>query len=290
MSERGEPMDKLKDVIMEFLSPEANLFVYSLSFGLLLSLAPGLIIFAMMFKWGTFLDINVVIDLFRSLHLSGDIQAIIEDIFMEFMNKDYGFIPAITTLCLSFWLASRSIFSFLLISASHEKVDVVKFSIRIQSIFMFIILVALLIGSVFLATFLYNLVDPSLLPLIAAVIMVPVFSLMYRALSFRKRSLTFGLIGGLFTTTAMILLFYLSFILIHQMITYNRIYGSLASLVALLLVIYIIGSVIYLGFLLNLVFEESYGKEEELPMKHKQYYRLCERVYKRLPFVQKTSE
>ena len=50
MSERGELMDKLKDVIMEFLSPEANLFVYSLSFGLLLSLAPGLIIFAMMFK------------------------------------------------------------------------------------------------------------------------------------------------------------------------------------------------------------------------------------------------
>lgn len=283
-------MDKIKDVIMEFLSPEANLFVYSLSFGLLLSLAPGLIIFALMFKWGTFLDINVVIDLFRSLHLSGDIQAIVEEIFLEFMNKEYGFIPAITTLCLSFWLASRSVNSFLLISASHEKVDVVKFSIRIQSIFMFIVLVALLIGGVFLATFLYNLVDSSLLPLLAAVIMVPLISLMYRALSFRKRSLTFGLIGGLFTTTAMIILFYLSFILIHQMITYNRIYGSLASLVALLLVIYIIGSVIYLGFLLNLVFEESYGREETLPMKHKKYYRWCEKLYDRLPFVKKDSQ
>lgn len=283
-------MDKIKDVIMEFLSPEANLFVYSLSFGLLLSLAPGLIIFALMFKWGTFLDINVVIDLFRSLHLSGDIQAIVEEIFLEFMNKEYGFIPAITTLCLSFWLASRSVNSFLLISASHEKVDVVKFSIRIQSIFMFIVLVALLIGGVFLATFLYNLVDSSLLPLLAAVIMVPLISLMYRALSFRKRSLTFGLIGGLFTTTATIILFYLSFILIHQMITYNRIYGSLASLVALLLVIYIIGSVIYLGFLLNLVFEESYGREETLPMKHKKYYRWCEKLYDRLPFVKKDSQ
>lgn len=283
-------MDKIKDVIMEFLSPEANLFVYSLSFGLLLSLAPGLIIFALMFKWGTFLDINVVIDLFRSLHLSGDIQAIVEEIFLEFMNKEYGFIPAITTLCLSFWLASRSVNSFLLISASHEKVDVVKFSIRIQSIFMFIVLVALLIGGVFLATFLYNLVDSSLLPLLAAVIMVPLISLMYRALSFRKRSLTFGLIGGLFTTTAMIILFYLSFILIHQMITYNRIYGSLASLVALLLVIYIIGSVIYLGFLLNLVFEESYGREETLPMKHKKYYCWCEKLYDRLPFVKKDSQ
>jgi len=278
-------MNKIKDVIFEFLSPEANLFVYSLSFGLLLSLAPGLIIFAMMFKWGTFLDINVVIDLFHSLHLSGDLQEIVEEIFLEFMNKEYGFVPAITTLCLSFWLASRSINSFLLISASHEKVDVVKFSIRIQSIFMFVIFVFLLIGGVVLATFLYNIVDPSLLPLLGAIIMVPLFSLMYRSLSFRKRSLTFGLIGGLFTTTAMIILFYLSFILIHQMITYNRIYGSLASLVALLLVIYIIGGVIYIGFLLNLVFEESYGKEETLPMKHEKYYNLCERIYNRLPFV-----
>ena len=147
------------------------------------------------------------------------------------------------------------------------------------------ILYEVLIGGVFLATFLYNLVDPSWLPLLGALIMVPVFSLMYRALSFRKRSLTFGLVGGLFTTTAMIILFYLSFILIHQMIAYNRIYGSLASLVALLLVIYIIGSVIYLGFLLNIVFEESYGKEETLPMKHVKYYALCERVYNRLPFV-----
>jgi len=83
-------MDKMKDVIMEFLSPEANLFVYSLSFGLLLSLAPGLIIFAMMFKCGTFLDINVVIDLFRSLHLSGDIQAIVEDIFMDHIEEVVG--------------------------------------------------------------------------------------------------------------------------------------------------------------------------------------------------------
>ena len=158
-------MDKIKDVILEFLSPEANLFVYSLSFGLLLSLAPSLIIFAMMFKWGNFLDIEVVIDLFRSLHLSNDIQVLIEEIFMEFMNKEYGFVPAITTLCLSFWLASRSINSFLLISASHEKVEVPKFAIRIQSIVMFLVFVAMLIGGVLVATLIYRFVNASLLPM-----------------------------------------------------------------------------------------------------------------------------
>lgn len=278
-------MDKIKDVILEFLSPEANLFVYSLSFGLLLSLAPSLIIFAMMFKWGTFLDIDVVIDLFHSLHLSNDIQVLIEEIFLEFMNKEYGFVPAITTLCLSFWLASRSVNSFLLISASHEKVDVAKFAIRIQSIVMFMIFAVMLIGGVLFATFVYHFVDVSLLPLIAALIMVPLFTLMYRSLSFRKRSLSFGLIGGLFATTAVILLFYLSFILIQQMITYNRIYGSLASLVALLLVIYIVASIVYLGFLLNLVCEESYGKEEGLALKHAGYYRFCDRLYEKLPFT-----
>lgn len=280
-------MDKVKGMISEFMSPESNLFIYSLSFGLLLSLAPSLIVFAMMFKWGYFLDINVILEMLNELHLSTNLQVQVEEVFAEFMNKDYGFVPAITTLCLSFWLASRSIYSFLLISASHEKVDVMKFSIRIQSIVMFVIFVALLIAGIICATLLYYVVDVSLLPLLAVLIMVPVFTIMYRALSFRKRSLSFGIIGGLFTTTAVILLSYLSFILINQMIAYNRIYGSLASLVALLLVIYIISSVIYLGFLLNLIFEESYGKEETLPMKHLKYYIVCERMYYKLPFTKR---
>lgn len=280
-------MEKMRGMITEFMSPESNLFIYSLSFGFLLSLAPSLIIFAMMFKWGTFLDINVVIDLLRGLHLSGELQEMIEAVFAEFMGKSYGFVPAITTLCVSFWLASRSVYSFLLISSNHEKVDVMKFSIRIQSIAMFIVFVAMMIGGVLFATIIYDVVDVSLLPPMAAVIMVPVFTMMYRALSFRKRNLTFGLVGGLFTTTCIILLCYLSFILINQLIRYNKIYGSLASLVALLLVIYILSAIIYLGFLLNLVMEENYGKEEELPLKHAKYYQICEKLYYKLPFTKK---
>ncbi|MCI9291827.1 MAG: YihY/virulence factor BrkB family protein [Erysipelotrichaceae bacterium] len=283
-------MDKLKAMIIEFFSSESNLFVYSLSFGLLLSLAPSFIIFAILFKWGSFLDINVVLELFKELHLSVELQAMINEIFMEFLNKEYGFLPAISTLIVSFWLASRSINSFLLISANHEKVEVLKFSIRLRSIFLFIIFVGLLIGGIVFATFVYYMVDPSLLPLLAALFMVPLFTMMYRSLSFRKRSMTFGLIGGLFTSIALIVLCYLSFIIINQMIRYNRIYGSLASLVALMLVIYIISCTIYLGFLLNLFFEETYGKEETLPLKHKRYYAYCERIYEKIPLLNQNKE
>lgn len=283
-------VDKLKAMIIEFFSSESNLFVYSLSFGLLLSLAPSFIIFAILFKWGSFLDINVVLELFKELHLSVELQAMINEIFMEFLNKEYGFLPAISTLIVSFWLASRSINSFLLISANHEKVEVLKFSIRLRSIFLFIIFVGLLIGGIVFATFVYYMVDPSLLPLLAALLMVPLFTMMYRSLSFRKRSMTFGLIGGLFTSIALIVLCYLSFIIINQMIRYNRIYGSLASLVALMLVIYIISCTIYLGFLLNLFFEETYGKEETLPLKHKRYYAYCERIYEKIPLLNQNKE
>ena len=283
-------MDKLRDMLREFTSSESNLFVYSLSFGLLLSLAPSLIIFAMLFKWGKLLDVNVVLEMLKGFHLSVELQIQIEEIFVEFMSKEYGFIPAITTLILSFWLASRSVNSFLLISANHEKVEVRKFSIRVQSIAMFVVFVALLIAGVMFATFMYRLVAPGLVPILAAFLMVPIFTIMYRALSFRKRNLMFGLIGGIFTTTAMILLFYLSFILIHRMISYNRIYGSLASLVALLLVFYIISCVIYFGFLLNLIYEDSYGEEEKLPLKHAWYYRACAHFYDKLPFTGKSKQ
>lgn len=272
-------MEKMKDVIQRFLSSESNLFIYSLSFGLLLSLAPSLIIFATMFRWGNFLDINVIFEFLNEMHLSMELQEQLSNLLYEFMAKDNGIVPAFTTLCVSFWLASRSINSFLWISARMEKVSVVKFAIRIQSIFIFIVIVASVIGLIIIMTICNHFFNPSQLPFLGALVMTPLFMLMYRSLSFRKRSISFGLVGALFTTTGMILLFYLSFILVNQMLAYNKLYGSLASLVFLLLVIYIISCIIYIGFLLNLVYEETYGNEDLLPLKHKKYYETCNYIY-----------
>ena len=57
-----------------------------------------------------------------------------------------------------------------------------------------------------------------------------------------------------------------------------------------MLVIYIISCTIYLGFLLNLFFEETYGKEETLPLKHKRYYAYCERIYEKIPLLNQNKE
>ncbi|MEG1629512.1 MAG: hypothetical protein RR345_00230, partial [Erysipelotrichaceae bacterium] len=59
------------------------------------------------------------------------------------------------------------------------------------------------------------------------------------------------------------------------------------SLVVLLLSIYVISSIIYFGYCLNIVYEEAYKKEENLEIKHLGYFRFCHSVQKKLPFTKK---
>jgi uncharacterized membrane protein len=75
-----------------------------------------------------------------------------------------------------------------------DKLDKVvpKWSIRIKSVVLFVSLVLLLVLSIFIATRLNE-----FLPIVSAVIMLLLFTMMYRALSFRKRNWSFGIIGAM---------------------------------------------------------------------------------------------
>lgn len=267
-------MKKWKQLYQEYTSFEGSLFRYSLSFSLLLAIAPSLVVFAMLFNFA-FLTPEVLRDVMNMLHIP---VALFESVFDWFLNKEYELIPSIVTLCISFWLASRSVYSFLLISANHEEVKIPKTVIRIQSIVMFVILAILIVSVVAIASMLSH-----ILPLIASICMIPLFTLMYRAVSFRKRAWSYGLIGAVFSTTAIMITSFLSFLLIRKFTSYSNIYGPLASLVALLLVIYIISSIFYAGYCLNIVFDDDYQKEYLLTMKHKRFYTICERIYEKLP-------
>lgn len=165
-------------------------------------------------------------------------------------------------MCVSFYLASRSIFSFLLISASHEEVDVPKWSIRIKSVVLFVNLAIIIVAAIFIAT---NFLE--FLPLISSLIMLMFFYMMYRALSFRRHDWSFGLLGAMFSTICIMGLATLFVTIVKYFTSYQDVYGPLASLVTLLLAIYLISCIIYFGFCLNLVMEETYGREAELPMK-----------------------
>lgn len=265
-------MRRLIDLYREFTSFEGSLFKYSLSFSFLLALAPSLIIIVMLFKYGL-LPIEMIQDFIMSFLPYESSETTVTTVIQFFLDRQYNLVNFVITLCASFYLASRIVFSFLLISASHEEVDVPKWAIRVKSIYLFVMLLALLCISVAIGTFLKD-----YLPLVSSILMLILFTLMYRSLSFRKRNWSFGILGAIFTTLMILCLASLFITIINHFTSYQDVYGPLASLVTLLLAIYLISCIIYFGFCLNLVFEDEYKHESELPLKNPEFFAFSIRI------------
>lgn len=233
----------------EFSSFEGSLFRYSLAYSFLLALFPMLIVIVMLFN-NSILDIDLLLEfLYRFIP---------EDLIVGFIRyitkRDYpNIITLIISLILAFNLASRSIFSFMLISAKKDSYNVPKFLIRIKSYILFLFLVvSVSILAVAASFFHYSFI----ITLVSGMFLV--FLLLYRFLSFEKRPLHFGIIGAVFSTIGLIVLSFLFFKIVNYLTSYESVYGPMASLVIALLSIYIVSSVIYFGYCLNLVYGPRY--------------------------------
>lgn len=265
-------MRRFLDLYKEFTSFEGSLFKYSLSFSFLLALAPSLVIVVMLFKYDL-LPIDLIINFIMSFMPYESSEETVTTVIQFFLNRQYNLISFIITLFVSFYLASKIVFSFLLISASHEAVSVPKWAIRIKSVVLFVLFLAVLIISVALGTYLKE-----YLPLVSSILMLVLFTLAYRALSFRKRHWSFGILGAIFSTLMILCLASLFITIINHFTRYQDVYGPLASLVTLFLAIYLISCIIYFGFCLNIVMEDEYQHESELPMKNPKYFAFCVKI------------
>lgn len=263
-------MRKLIALYEEFTSFEGSIFKYAMSFSLLLALAPSLIIFVMLFRFDESLLSELIVFLERFIP-----QDFITTFVSWFLSETTPtFLSSLLTLAISFWLASRSIFSFLLISARHEDVEVLKIAIRIRSIYLFVLFALYVVIALMIGTALYE-----YLPLVSAGLMLLAFFLLYRGLSFRKRDPMYGLAGAVVATLLILVTAALFFAVLNYFTSYADVYGPLASLVTLLLSIYVISCIIYFGFCFNLVLDDHYEKERYLPLKTKWFYDGIERLF-----------
>ena len=141
-------MKRLVKVIKKFISPQSNLFRYSLSFCLLLALLPALIVILKVFQ-SDLLDANKLASL-----LYGYVPKILLEPFIEYvLSQEYTtFISLIVSSVFSIYLASNAFYSFMLISMTDEKFETYSILIRIKAIMLFVLLV---LGIVALAFFNY---------------------------------------------------------------------------------------------------------------------------------------
>lgn len=263
-------MRKIIALYNEFTSFEGSIFKYALSFSLLLALAPSLIIFVMLFRFDASLLEELILFVERFIP-----KEYITTFVTWFIGENTAsLVSSLITLVISFWLASRSIFSFLLISAKHEAVYVPKIAVRIRSIYLFLLFALYVVGALVIGT-----ACKAVLPLVSVILILIAFYLLYRSLSFRRRELSYGVVGSMFCTTSILLVSVLFFAVLNYFTSYSDIYGPLASLVTLLLSIYVISCIIYFGFCLNLVWDDHYGRERYLPLKAKWFYDKVEKMF-----------
>ena len=139
--DRGELMQRLKNVIKKFISPQGNLFRYSSSFCFLLALLPGLIIVLKIFQNEILNNPELINFLYSYVP-----EKLLAPFIQYILSREYNtYLSMIISLSLSIYLASNACYSFMLISMNDEGFSTYGILIRIKAIFMFILLVRLLL-------------------------------------------------------------------------------------------------------------------------------------------------
>lgn len=242
-------MNKLIQCFEEITSHEGSLFIYSLSYSLLLTIAPAITIFVAFFSVFV-LDVDLIVETL-SMFLPSEYIAPFVDFLLN--KESINTMTSIVSMIISFWLASRGNYSFLLISSKREEVLIPKWIIRAESYLQFLVVTVYVIGTAILITSL-SFMDPWLMPVVYLIAAFFGFYMFYRYSSFLKREKSYGVVGALAATLGVLLIGILFFEIINRFTNYDNVYGPLSSLVILFLSIYLIASVIYIGYILNQAF------------------------------------
>lgn len=267
-------MELIRKVYQLFDSFQGRLFRYALAFSLLLAIAPILIAVILVFKYLVIINEGAYHLLVQLLiqYLPGDIILPFVEWFAS-EGEPIGFVATISTLFVSFYLASRSIYSFLLISAQVERVRPSSIYIRLRAILLTVYF-ALYLAVAYVLLVLFQ----HIWLITATLLAILLFLCMFHALSFYHRPLFYGLAGALFSVSAFVLLGMLLTKMLAAFTSYPTVYGPLASFMTLLLSIYIIACIIYLGFCIHVVIENTENVQGCLP-KGGQIRRLLRRIH-----------
>ncbi|MGN1344923.1 MAG: hypothetical protein ACI4U3_10090 [Traorella sp.] len=246
---------------------ESNLFVYSLSFSLLLTMAPAISLAVYSLHLLQF-DPHLLIEPLSSFLPESFIVP-----FIEFLLKKNipSMLTSLISILVTFYLSSRSIYSFLLIALSEEKVVYPLWSLRIYSIYEFVL--------IYLYVFIYlmfNSLFNSFLMTILLYFGVSLigFYIFYHLCTFKANKRTYGLSGAIFTTVSIYLIGTLFFKLIIHYKNYDNIYGPLSSYMLLLVVVYMISWVIYMGYIIN----NSQSKLTNEMNRNNTFFKICAKI------------
>ena len=242
---------KIRLLKNKYFSQEGALFRYSLSYCLLLSMLPMILIFF------EFADMLVV---FKRWLPQGFI-----DEYVQYLSAypQQSFSSFLMTAMTAGFLASKVFYSFMLLVLKDEYYELSLIIVRLKAFFSFLFFLACL-TIVFVIFKLFKLWTLTFL------LLTIIFYLFYRLLSFQKKKWSYGLLGASMVSVTMMTMGYLFLWYVDHVNLYQQIYGSFGILLILYLSMYILASIFYLGYCLNTVFTDS---RYHIRYKHDGFYR-----------------
>ena len=263
-------MKMLRQWLKEVNSFEGSLFVYSLSFALLLTLPPAIIVVVFSFEW-LGLDIYEIIEGF-ALFIPDDVLYPFVDFLIN--DSDVSIMGSVITAVISLFLSSRCIYSILLIASRYEKVEYPKWSLRIFGIYEFVCIYLYGIICVIVNALFFD--DFGLSAFVYFVASFVGFYLFYHLCTFKARERVYGLLGALFATGSIYFVGLLFFRMIRYFTNYENVYGPLAGIMLLFLSVFVISWIIYSGYVINNIVQinknDFYRKNT--------FFHLCDKIDK----------
>lgn len=247
---RNSLVQKIIAIYKSATSGEGSLFIYAFSYSLLLGLAPFLIIAVMVIGNYVF-SVDQIVNLMTQYIPKQLIDPFISYILINDFDSWWALF---TLLGASVWVASKSIYSFLVNSSIRDEVKIYGFVLRIISLIYFIILVLMIIVCGVVVS-LIDIPNIFVMPLLLFVF----FYIFYRLLSFRRIQFRELALGAGFSTIAILLVGQLFFVIVNTFFNYDTIYGPFASLMILLLSLNVISMIIYVGYLITNVFRDVHS-------------------------------
>lgn len=254
-------MKKIKEIFKMFTSKEGSLFRYSLSFCLVISLLPTLVVILYLYKETIASPDSMINFLYAFIP-----QDLLEP-FVDFvLAKDYSnIVSLVITMIVSSFIASRIFYSFMLKSSVDEEFLVASIVVRAKAYIGFLLF---LFAIVFITIINQFIMIPSQIIFLVGLFLSCYY--VYRFISFEKKPIAYGVAGSTFTSISIIVVAAVFLYFVKQYTNYNNIYGPLVSLFVLLIVVYLVANIFYLGYCINVVLED---RNINLDYKHEKFYR-----------------
>ncbi|AMC94319.1 hypothetical protein AOC36_10145 [Erysipelothrix larvae] len=237
-------------------SHEGRLFTYAFAYSLIIGIAPFLIV-AVLLASRFWFNVDTIVN-FMSYYIP-------EDLIIPFVTYiktvETGDIVVIASLAVvSLWVASRTVYSFLLESSRVDSVGIENFVLRVAAL-LYLVFFILLVGAVVFVLSYFSLpIIPIITYFAVASILLMIF---YRMMSFRFTTFQDVWIGGVFAGGGLLALGKLFFSYINDYTNYQSIYGPMASIMILLISVYMISWIVYAGYCLNISFYRGENRNDK---------------------------